>query len=430
MTARRILTSIGLLAVLAIAPVLISPAAAQEPAPQVISGTVQISAWLRSALEAFLAASPPSTAPFYAPTYVQDQSTSTLVSLAALQIQSAEDPWQLESRDDAPSSVIWTGTVRILADGSGSLHSLPGRSQSRRLPKLATPLDPGPGGGAYVRLPFQPGRSMMYGPRLVHGLGDYGTSGMYAVDLVGGDSLGSNVASSNVFASTAGTVDFVCSDDVSAAIRTYNSATDDHFVYAHLIDNANLELDHVFAPGGGIGSLRYGSFDDTCGWADQGDDVYHIHWMFEPSGGGYRVGQYLITLGDKKFHTASTAIGSGGWILNTITGTGVDDPGAGNTQTPNIWDGIVQAIGGVVTYMATTVLPPHTTLELLRGVTNTILLMFRLAWILVRGNLNLTIPAALLIAVINFRILLYFPQVTFWAIHVIRHIKQLLNPGG
>lgn len=426
----RQLTAIALILLLVLG---VPPAAkAQALLPEVISGTVSITAELRAEIEAYLETSPPSVAPFYAPTYAQYEGQYTLVSLAGLNIESPDDPWFMEGRDDQPANVIWTGTVRINADGSGSMHSTP-MSMARQLPKLAVPLAlpaAGPGGGIYVRLPFQSGKSMQYGPRAVHGSGDYGTSGMLAVDLVGGTNLGANVANSTVFASTAGTVDYVCTDDYQAVIRTYNAATDDYFLYAHLYDNASLELDHVFGSGAVIGSLVPGTFTDDCGWTEQGDQIYHVHWMFEPSASAFKVGAYTITMSDEKFHAGDKVYGTGAWIFNTSTPSGIDDPTPGQAgAAPSFWDtvvgGIVNAAGGVAAS-----LPPPASVTIIHAMSNTASLMFRLMWILVRGNLNLSFTMTILLAVITMRLLFSMPWFVAWVLRVARNLKQLFSPMG
>jgi hypothetical protein len=407
---------------------------AQAPAPEVISGPAEISAELRAQLETYLAASPPSVASFYAPTYAQDEGQYTLVSLAGLNIESADEPWYIEGRGDAPANVIWIGTVRINADGSGSLHSA--QRQARNLPKLAAPLIdllPGAGGGSYVRLPYSTGRAMLYGVRGIHGAGDYGTSGMRAVDLVGGTGLGNNVASSTLLASGAGTVDYVCADDNSVAIRTYNSATDDYWLYAHVLDNASLEMDHVFAAGAVIGTLRSGAFDDDCGWAEQDDTIYHVHWMFEPASGAYRVGAYTILESDGKFHAGNNVYATGSWISNTGSpGNGVDDPPAGTTGTvPSFWDTV---IGGMVSAAsgAASVLPPPTAgiTTVIHTARNSVSLFFRLTWILLRGNLNFAWTAIALGIVIAVRLLVAVPWTAMLIVRILRVLKQTFSPLG
>ncbi len=411
----------------------IPPAAhAQAPAPEVIGGTVSISAELRANLEAYLQDFPPSPARFYAPTYVQNAGPSMLVSLAALDIASPEDPWTIEGSDDRAANVIWAGTVRIYADGTGTLFSSRVSGFARHAPKLAAPLF-APGGGAEIHLPFDFGKSMMYGVRLVHGEGDYGTSGMYAVDLVGGPSLGSNVASSSIFASAAGTVDYVCADDHSTAIRTYDAVADNTFVYAHLIDNELLVLDQVFSTGNLIGALQPGTYDDDCGWTEQDPDIYHIHWMFEPADGLYRVGNYTIKLSDKKIHAGDKVYGAGSWILNDSSGTGYDNPGSTGSAggTPNFWDGITRAIVLRAAKIADALPRPNTAvISTIHSAATTASLFFRLTWILVRGSLHLSFLWLIFGAIIAVRMAFLVPWLVMWVIRVVRQIKQTFSPVG
>lgn len=401
---------------------------AQAPAVQVISGTVSLSTDLRQQLETYLSASPPSSAAFYAPTYFRDYGVFSFVSLAGLNIQSADEPWGLEAHEGEQNKVVWVGTVRMYANGNGELAST--NQRPLRTPKMAAMVPFAPGGGPSVRLPFEFGKAMQYGPRLIHGEGDYGTTGMKAVDLVGGDSLGTNVASRNIFASAPGEIDYVCADDHSVAVRVVNAPTSDTFVYAHLLDNATLEMSHPFTTGQGIGALRYGAFDDTCGWADQGPTIYHVHWMFDPdAAGAFAVGGYTILLSDSKFHTANTTIGSGGWITNNVAPVGNDDTGTG-APAPSFWDNVVAAVVSFVNGTAA-LFPPHNSgSSMLVGTINTVSLVFRLIFVLVRGELNLTglfLVAAFMLAI---RIPNALIWLIFWGIRVFRQIKTAFAPGG
>lgn len=405
-------------------------ARAQAPDPQLIPGTVPLATDVMISLQGYLQTYPPSPAPFYAPTYSQPEGASTLVSLVGLNIQSADDPWVIEAKDDAPSNVVWIGTVRIFPDGSGQMFSaVMRRAAIPHLAALTLPeILPAPGGGPEIHLPWQTGASMMYGPRLIHGSGDYGTTGMNAVDWVGGTGMGTNVAPDLVYASQTGTVDYVCTDDTQKAIRTYNASTDDYFVYAHLKSNSNLVLDHVFSQGAGIGSLVHGTFDDSCGWAEQAATVYHVHWMFEPAGGAYAVAGCTLRFADKKWHCGDEVIGAGGWVTNTATGGGADDPAA--VSTPSIWDNIIGAFGQVLSWVIAK-FPAHaSTSQFLNIFVNTCILVFRLLWLLVRPSLNLVFFVSVLLALFAENLLFGIIWLIFWIIRVIRIIKQTIPVIG
>jgi hypothetical protein len=272
---------------------------------------------------------------------------------------------------------------------------------------------------------------MMYGVRLIHGSGDYGTSGMYAVDLVGGDSLGTNVASSTVYASATGEVEWKCADDVQVVVRTYDEAEDNYFVYAHLVDNSSLVLEHTFATGSVMGTLQYGSFTDDCGWSQQLNSVYHIHWMFEPAAGAFKVNNCTITLSDEKFHCGEQTIGGGGWITNMLVYNGTDDPTSpGMSGAPSFWDPLVAVIVNLVLSTAN-LIPAHNSASImLTSFLNTAVLGLRLAWILIRGELNIQPLIYIVMFLIAVRIPMMVIWLVFWVIRVLRVIKQLVSPMG
>lgn len=407
---------------------------AQDPVPaQIVDSTVPISTELRSMLTAYLQVSPPAPVSYYAVTYVQQSGFDTLVSLAGLNISAPEETWALEADEGVDGKVVWIGTVRIFENGGGELFSKTPSPATRELASLtftpALTVQPAAGGGSYLSMPFQAGRQMMYGIRAIHGLGDYGTSGMYAVDLVGGTSMGSGVAGPIVYAADGGTVDYVCNDDTTVAIRTHNGTTGDYFVYAHMLDNANLLIDHVFGHGGAIGTLKSGKFTDTCGWADQANSVYHLHFMFKPSNGSMKIAGYTLTFSDKKFHTADKAIGTGGWLAGGGGGGGgLDDPSAihGSSGGFNFWD---QFLLGIVTFVTGTsnLMPEHNSPTVfLHSVFNTIVLVMKLAWILLRNNINLGLTTFLLLSAFAVNGFTWIIYAIFWVIRVVRLIKQTI----
>jgi hypothetical protein len=363
---------------------------AQEPAAYIVGSTTPIDGGLRDALDAWLAVSPPSSAPYYAVTYTQASGGDTLVSLVGLDLASPEDDWNLED-----GQAVWLGTVRVHADGSVEMFSA-----AAGAPKLASP-DPAAGGGSYVAFPWQAGKAMMYGVRAIHGSGDYGTSGMWAVDLVSGDDLGDGAAPPYVYASDAGTIDYVCDDGTSVAVRTHNASTGDYFLYAHLLDNANLVLDHDFGRGGLLGSLKYGSFDDDCGWASQQDDHYHLHWMFVPSGGHFQAEGCILDFSTKKWTCGSTEIGTGQWLVGGVgTASDVDDPASSGATESGFFDLLVGGLSSMASAGVVSRLPDHDSggASILTAFFNFLRVGLRLTWTLVRTNVSL-LPAMTLFGI-------------------------------
>jgi len=364
-----------------------SPALAQSEPPHVIYSTKPISGELTDFLDAWLASDPPSDALGYVVTYAKTKpSGTTQVSLAGVNIESIPEEWSLfESMD----TVVWLGSVTVAEDGTVTPFTAP---QARRAGGVfLAPMLPA-GGGTYVSFPFQSGTAMIYGPRGVHGSGDYGTSGMLAVDLVSGDDLGAAAAPPYAYASDAGTIDYVCDDGTTIAVRTHNGSTDDYFLYAHLLDNASLALDETFTRGQLLGNIKYGSFDDDCGWADQQDDHYHIHWMFEPDGGSFQAEGCVLGVSSQKWTCGTETIGTGGWIRGGGGyGSGLDNltGGAGANAEPSFWDGLIVVFISIFDRGLLRLLPAHEPLQFVYAMVATIRLVLRIAYVLAYGNLSL-----------------------------------------
>jgi hypothetical protein len=384
------------------------PVSAQGEMPYVIRSTRPISTELKAMLDAWLSTDAPSTAPYYIVTYAKQKTGRTFVSLVGVDLPSPESDWDLE---EGGSAIVWMGSVNVSSDGTVSLFQ-PEQAMTNSPVKRAV-FSPAPGGGSYIAFPFQAGTGMLYGPRAVHGSGDYGTSGMLAVDLVSGDDMGASAAPPYVYASDAGEIDFVCEDDTTVAVRTHNADTGDYFLYAHLLSNENLESEVTFEQGELMGSLKYGTFDDDCGWAEQQPDHYHIHWMFVPANGAYQAEGCVLSIATKKWTCGTETIGTGGWIVGGGGfGVGEDDifagvsgTGVGVSNERSFWDYMLIGAVSVFDRGLLKLLPEHTSPTLAISIVfNIVTMVLQTAWVLVRFNINLGPLMACLIFAIGFRL--------------------------
>jgi hypothetical protein len=278
-----------------------------------------------------------------------------------------------------------------------------------------------------VLFPFDAGTFVIYGPRGVHGSGDYGTSGMVAVDLVSGPDLGGSAASDAVYASDAGNVDYVCNDGTTTAIRTHNTGTGDYFIYAHMIHNSNLSMDHSFQQSEYIGSVKSGSFDDDCGWAEQASNHYHNHWMFKPSNGHFQAEGCILTISSEQWTCGTQTVGVGGQLFGGGgSGSGSDDPtnpGGVANREKSFWDYVLIGFVDIFDRGLLKLMPEHNSpVALLGGVMNMVRLVFRVVWTLTRFNINLGPIIALLLTVIGARLL---TGVVWLIFAVLRTIKAL-----
>jgi hypothetical protein len=378
---------------------------------------------VRAALETWLATSAPVEAPYYAVTYIEQSGFDFFVSLAALNLSSPDEEWHFVEEGSTPSKVLWIGSVKVLANSTIQPLFEP-VAHAPRLAKLREA-----GGGSHVLFPFDAGSFVIYGPRAVHGSGDYGTTGMVAVDLVSGDDMGGSAASAAVYASDSGTVDYVCDDGTTTAIRTHNTGTGDYFVYAHMLDNANLSMSHEFAQREYIGALKYGTFDDTCGWAEQANDHYHNHWMFAPASGSFRAEGCILSTSTQKWTCGTQTVGVGGKLFGGGgTNGGIDDPGGdgGTNQEAGFWDGMLIAFVTIFDQGAMKLLPQHNSpTVMLFGILNMVRIFFRLVWTLTKFNLNLGPVMALVFVAIASKLMFGVIWVVF---AILRTVKAI--PGA
>jgi hypothetical protein len=375
---------------------------AQGEESHIIYSTKPVGDELVAVAEAWLNANHPAHTIYYAITYVQSGPTGTYLCLAGLQIENVEQDWNVEN------NAIWTGTIKILS--GGEVVPFSANLSERGGNKLAA-QHRAAGGGSYLRFPWEGGKSLVYGRRGVHGSGDYGTTGMLAVDLVGGNALGTNIASNTVYAVDGGDVDYVCEDGTSTAVRTHNDTTGDYFVYAHLIDNDNLAMAHSFNQSDVIGKLVYGSFTDTCGWAVQQPTNYHLHFMFTPTtlfqieGCVLNIASQEWKCGDRTVKVNDTLYSSGSGVP-----TGADDPSSGINNSVSAAGMITffdMFVGGMV-FLAQgslTLMPSaESSFWTFRdNVINTVLILLKIAMVLVKGNLNL----GLFMATISFFLIVW-----------------------
>jgi hypothetical protein len=372
---------INLLTVVVIC-VAVIPVRAQGPAPYVIRSTRPISTQLRERLDDWLLNSPPSAAPYYIVTNTSMIGDVTRVSLVGVDLESPDADWNFEDGDHT----VWLGSVTVSADGVVTYDDPVTGASKMAAPSMAN------GGGSYLSFPFAAGTTALYGPRGVHAAG-YGTTGMRAIDIVSGDDMGASAAPPYATAADAGTVDYVCDDGTSVAVRTHNSSTGDYFIYAHMINNANLVEGHTFSAGEVIGSLVYGTFDDDCGWADQQAKHYHLHWGFAPASGKFQVGGCVLTVSTQAWACGQDQIKVGGYLTGGggFVGNGDDtNTGGGSVVTdPTFWDYFLIGVLNLIERIFVKNLPAHQPLPYTYMLYNFVSLTLRLVWVFAASNINL-----------------------------------------
>jgi hypothetical protein len=380
-------------------------ALAQGETPHIFDTTLPVDPDVKAAVDVWLASSAPLPLPYWAITYVGDNTTGGIfVSLVALNLSDPDAIWHITDSE----TVAWMGSVIVNADASVYLYSDGGQGEQSSAIKFARPSIEA-GGGSNIRFPWEAGATMMYGPSGVHAAGGGGAyaAGFSAVDFLGGDDLGSGVATNKAYAVATGSVDYVCADDTSTLVRTENTTTNDYYIYAHLLANANLTEGHAFSQGALIGSLKYGSFDDNCGYAAQTAKHYHLHFGFKPANNAFRMEGCILSLVTSKWTCGTETISTGQFLKGGGGGesnTG-DDAGISSTQ-PSFWDYILSGTVSIWDKLVVQNLPPHKTLEYTYVIYNTVKLMVRIGRVMVYSNINLGHLMAVLLIGINIRLIL------------------------
>lgn len=408
---------------------------------EIVLATVQISNEQHAALIDFLNTTPPVAAHQYALTYASTQGTLTYISLVALSDNVLAEDWSLEDAENT----LWMGTVTIEAPYNTVQYlNVP------ELPKTARPSTLGEGGGPDIAFPWEAGKSVLFGPRGVHGDGDYGTVGMYAIDAVVNANFGTNIAEAVIYASYDGTIDYVCADDTSTAIRT-DDGEGNVFVYAHIVNNETLDYGTSYTRGEPIGGMVFGTFGDVCGWGNQQDTSAHVHWMFNPLNGYYQAEDCVINVGTDSVTCGSSEIQAGGFIQGGGGSGGYiyieQDDGEGGTETVIVYDTddlpastekdiITRAESGDMTFfdyilvgtfsiLNNTVLaifPVHEEpLEYIAVIKTSAIVIFRIAYVLLVSNINV----GLFMGVMTFLILFWIIKSTIDGVLAVVKIVKL-----
>lgn len=246
---------------------------------------------------------PPAETHLYAVMNYSLNEHGEFVSLAGLD-PNLPAPYQWSLMD---SSVIWVGSVHRVA-GEIKLHQPEQQASAHRLARLAAG---GPGGGVDIYLPWEAGKQMFFGERGVHG-GGFGVSNAIGLDFVSGDDFGAQAASNIVYASASGTVDAVCEGTYNKGVLIVSSTNT--IGYLHLTPNNPLEEGDIVQRGQPIGRLAYGSFNESCGNAQQQPDHYHLHWIVIPANNRFQAEGWVLNTSTQEWKRGNETVKKRQWL--------------------------------------------------------------------------------------------------------------------
>jgi len=218
---------------------------------------------------------------------------------------------------------LWFGVVLLKQDsahyatgevqGTGSFSELLKQVPDNILDAQAkqsldrSPSDASAAGGGYV-FPWQAGASMFYGQLGVHDNGFGGiVSGWKAVDMASDGNAAAGHAPNHLLAAASGSITYKCYDGTSVAVRLGD------FFYTHLTDNPNLYVGRTFGKTEELGQLLPGTFNGSCGWTNQSDNWFHVHWGFPNA--DLLVESWTLSMATQNWIDGTTTISPGdGWI--------------------------------------------------------------------------------------------------------------------
>ncbi len=275
-----------------------------------VPGTVAVSADVEDAVHAALLAAYGDLIPevsYFSISSVQALGDTWLfVSAVGLSRLDDEVGWRLDDAEwvglvllHLGADDVWLGEVEGTEEFSALLAQVPDALLSPEAKQSIDPLLREVAAAETYRFPWPTGTRMMYGQLGVHDNG-FATivTDWKAVDFLSDGDTSAGHAPNRLLAAASGSVSYVCNDGTSVAIRIGN------LFYTHLLSNGSLGVGHYFGQGDELGQMRPGSFNDTCGYASQGDSWFHVHWGF-PNASTLTVEDWTLNLSTEYWYRGS-----------------------------------------------------------------------------------------------------------------------------
>lgn len=270
---------------------------------------------------------------------------------------------------------IWLGSIQLVdvAGLPGLVVDLQPSQPVDSTNLVKSEINTGSGGSGAI-LPFRNGTTAQYGISGVHDCG-FSLNGWKAVDFFPSENM--------VYSSLAGEINYVCRDSTQVALRIGDN------LYTHLADTGQLAGDR-YTQGQPISGMVPGTFDDTCGVADQNPGTYHVHFCFQPTAHGtiFNADGYTLNVLTEDWTKGADTISPLGYLTADWANAGVVVRQSGSG---NIWD---STVGGVNSMVNNTIniLPAHIDMGMGSKVLGSAGPAFDLMYTVVLANFNLTVP--------------------------------------
>jgi len=304
-------------------------------------GTVIISEDIRNAIEDLLVSDPPAGV------------TSNVFAVTGLEITGASE-WTISIinlEDVAPpyedwnvlDNGVWKGAVIVTKDGE---------VYTAEYYVFVAGGGGTPEGVTAVYFPWQPGKRAVYGVLGVHG------GGGNAVDFVGSANDASTMGP-YAYAAESGSITWVCTDGISKGVSV--STASGTYTYLHFDATNSFAVGQSVSEGTPIGSLKYGNFTGSCGWASQQATSYHVHFVMPSL--SLQVGS--CTLNGNAWNCGASGMVQPGMYMPYNNGSGPEPPivptpgGPGLNNPNNFWSTLIQSFGQFINATIAPMLPAH-----------------------------------------------------------------------
>lgn len=407
-----------------------------------LDASIAVPEGISDCVEALLISDQPDATRYYAISNVSPSGTDYIVSIVGLfGVAPPDYLWNIGEG----GNLSWMGLIFAEDDGLGGFDCA---YYEPTLPDgFGGNGSYGPGGGPGIFFPWKAGTKAFYGARGVHEL-DMPFAGWVSVDWVGGSTYGASSMPPLVYASADGVIEHVCRDPHSTSVRVVNPDTGDDFVYAHLEYRDTFVEGTFIQRGVSFASLVYGSFCNQvprpasckCGWADQQDTSYHLHWSFIPDDGYFQAEGWVLNVSsqvwkqsDQEVRVGQYMMGGGSSVTDYTGGTqdnpgnvvivyDPNDPSSLHLQGGHIWDNIINAfyggVGGAAEFLPDKY--PNPLWDKLRALGEMMLIFIN--WWFNWGWLSWTIPSIILGIIILFEIFWHNIGLIRMAIGIIKFV--------
>lgn len=271
--------------------------------------------------------------------------------------QDINAPWTLDQ-------AIWLGSV-IKADGAKT-----GTVQGDSFGAQSAPMQ---GGGSGYIFPWYKNTWAMYGELGVHDCG-FSLNGWRAVDFFPMNDLKAwpPLSPLNIYASQSGEISYVCRDNTQISYRVGD------LMYVHMQDNG-MQIGTQITQGQLLGPVVNGTFSDTCGNAEQDENLGHVHFCFLPYNNSWAADGYTLDTQNGTWFTENEVFETADFLRATWQDAGsvVDLPSS--AMGNNFWDSIVAALYPTM-QSSVAVLPDHQMAEIGDRSTTILIPVLQLLW--------------------------------------------------